>query len=59
MNRAAAERTIVGGYWSLGSPSALTRTPPISLSLFALHFLLPVFPWCAMDVGAIVALAAL
>lgn len=47
------------GYWSLGSRSALTRTSPISLSLSALHVFLPIFPWFAIDLGAIVALAAL
>ncbi len=34
-------------------------TPPIFLPLFALHVFLPIFPWWAMDLGAIVALAAL
>lgn len=34
-------------------------TPPIFLPLFALHVFLPIFPWWAMDLGAIIALAAL
>jgi hypothetical protein len=60
VNRAAVERTeLSSGYWSLASRSALTRTPPIFLLLFALHVFLPIFPWWAMDLGAIVALAAL
>ncbi|MEG3166437.1 type IV secretory system conjugative DNA transfer family protein [Sphingomonas sp. PB2P19] len=33
--------------------------PPIFLPLFALHVFLPIFPWWAMDLAAILALAAL
>ena len=57
MNRAAVERTVVGVL--VAGFSALTRTPPIFLPLFALHVCLPIFPWWPMDLGAIVALAAL
>lgn len=34
-------------------------TPVIFLPLFALHVFLPIFPWWAMDLAAIIALAAL
>jgi hypothetical protein len=57
VNRAAVERTVVGVL--VAGFSALTRTPPIFLPLFALHVCLPIFPWWPMDLGAIVALAAL